>query len=383
MRNEADQMRVDSEGGSAVPSHRHPVEVVRYSPEDEVSVAWMVAVLIKHRYAILASMVAVAIIGVIHLLLTFSPTYTATASFMPESGGRGNASGLQAVASRFGVEVGGAGGPSSPNFYADLLDSREILAPIVTDTFAFQARVDGRPAQLRGTLVDLLGKEDLAPALARHRTIEWLQGISSERVTGSTGVVDFSVTTPWAPLSAAIAGRLLDRLNEFNLQTLQSRAASERRFVEERLAEVRQDLRAAEEELRHFLETNRTFESSPELMFQHQRLERQVQMRQQLFTSLSQSYEQARLQEVRNTPVITVLEAPVEPVDRNPRGLKQRGILGLVLGLVLGSIYAFGREFSSRDSAQSPGFRELRRVTNEALEDLGRLPRRMRKLIAR
>ncbi len=45
-------------------------------------------------------------------------------------------------------------------------------------------------------------------------------------------------------------------------------------------------------------------------LFEHDRLERPVSMRQELVTAMAQAYEQARVDEVRNTPVITVIDQP-------------------------------------------------------------------------
>lgn len=385
MSREAKEVRL-REGADATPVEPGgAVEIVRYRPEDEISLAWLASVVLKHRYVVLLSMVLVAALGVAHLVLTFSPTYTAVASFMPEGGTRSGASGLQTVASRFGLEmplVGG--GTASPTFYANLLDSREILTPLVLDTFTVERGIEdqGRGAR-RGILLDFLELGDLPQPVAVQRGVEWLRGVTDPTVTPSTGVVSLTVTTPWPELSEDLARGLLERLNAFNLERLQSQAAAERRFVEDRLAEVQEDVRLIEEELKDFLQSNREFQNSPELRFQHDRLQRQVAMRQQLFTSLSQSYEQARINEVRNTPVITVLEQPVEPVDRNPRGLKQRGLLGLALGLALGVVYAFGRDYAGRAPSERSEQRELKRVAREAIEDVRRFFRRIRGLFSR
>ena len=45
-------------------------------------------------------------------------------------------------------------------------------------------------------------------------------------------------------------------------------------------------------------------------IFGHDRLERQVSVRQELVTAMAQAYEQARVDEVRNAPVITVIDQP-------------------------------------------------------------------------
>jgi uncharacterized protein involved in exopolysaccharide biosynthesis len=110
----------------------------------------------------------------------------------------------------------------------------------------------------------------------------------------------------------------VELLNEFNLETRQSQALEEGRFVSARMAEAQEELREAEEALKTFLQQNRQFRNSPELVFEHDRLQRQVAMRQEIFTSLAQSHEQSRIDAVRDTPVITVIAS--RSARRSPRG---------------------------------------------------------------
>src|SRR3712207_7894583 len=48
---------------------------------------------------------------------------------------------------------------------------------------------------------------------------------------------------------------------------------------------------------------NRDYRNSPELTFQQERLSREVSRVQQLYGRLSEAYEQAKIEEVRDTPV--------------------------------------------------------------------------------
>ena len=125
-----------------------------------------------------------------------------------------------------------------------------------------------------------------------------------------TGVVELEVTAGNPGLAQEINQRLIDLVNEFNLRTRQSQAANERAFTERRLEEVRQELRATEDGLQSFLQRNRDYTNSPALTFQVERLQREVSMRQEVFTTLAQEFQQAKIEEVRDTPVITVVEAP-------------------------------------------------------------------------
>jgi uncharacterized protein involved in exopolysaccharide biosynthesis len=84
-------------------------------------------------------------------------------------------------------------------------------------------------------------------------------------------------------------------------------------------------------------------------------------------SSLAQNYEQARIDEVRDIPVITIVEEPEAPALPDPRMLLLRGILALVAGALLGSLLAFFLAFvraSRSDTADElDEFRQLKRAT--------------------
>src|SRR5262249_435769 len=68
--------------------------------------------------------------------------------------------------------------------------------------------------------------------------------------------------------------------------------------------------------------------------------DREVSMRQAVYTTLVQSYEAARIDEVRNTPVITVMEPPDVPAKADPRLALLKSLLAGIVGLGLGAFFA-------------------------------------------
>ena len=66
-------------------------------------------------------------------------------------------------------------------------------------------------------------------------------------------------------------------------------------------------------------------------------------MRQQLYTTLSEAYNQARIDEVRNTPALTIIEPPREPAEPDSRLLLLRALIGLVGGAAVGVILSLVR----------------------------------------
>ena len=79
-----------------------------------------------------------------------------------------------------------------------------------------------------------------------------------------------------------------------------------------------------------------------------------MNLRQQVYTTLVQSFEQARISEVRDTPVITVLQAPFLP-PADDRRLVLFAALGIVLGGMAGVVLAFVVEALRRPAPGDPG----------------------------
>jgi uncharacterized protein involved in exopolysaccharide biosynthesis len=274
-----------------------------------------------------------AAIGLATGLLT-TRVYMSSAKFLPQVP-EGSASGLALVANQFGIRVPSSGSGWSAPVYVELLRSRALLEPVALDTVVV-AEEGGR----RVALMDLLHVDAATPEQRADRAVRAVGEIVKSREVRTLGAVEITVTTRWPSVSLALAERLVRGVNQFNVETRKSQAAAERQFVEAQAVEAERALREAEDRLQGFLQRNREV-SSPQLAFEHDRLQRQVALRQQTYTSLVQNREEARIREVRDTPVITVLEAPRLPVMSEPRRSVLRGFLGGVVGVMLGALIAF------------------------------------------
>jgi uncharacterized protein involved in exopolysaccharide biosynthesis len=182
-----------------------------------------------------------------------------------------------------------------------------------------------------------------------------------------TGVITFSVRSQNPELSFQISNRLLAEVNRFNLERRQTQAGVERKFTEARLATVREELRDAESRLQRFLQDNREYARSPTLSFEADRLQRDVALRQQIYTSFAQAFEQSKIEEVRDTPLITAIEQPATAAWPDGRGLTQKGVLALAIGAMLGLIIAATMDWFGHAKTDSPDevteFATLRRAT--------------------
>jgi uncharacterized protein involved in exopolysaccharide biosynthesis len=247
---------------------------------------------------------------------------------------------LSGLAATFGVSVPAIDPGSSPDFYAELLKSRDILRRTVETRYAFAAPADS----MHGTLVELFEVREDSPAARRDAAAKLLLRNMTVAVGRTTGTIDLEVTTPWAELSQQVTGRMIRLVSEFNLHRRQTTAGAERRFAETRVVEARDSLRAAEVRQQGFLQRNRDYRNSPQLLLEFDRLNREVNMRQQVYTTLAQSYEAARIDEVRNTPVITLIEPADLPARPDPRLGLIKGILAGLVGLGIGAFIAAIRQ---------------------------------------
>ena len=292
------------------------------------------------------------LVGVLSILKPH--TYTTTSSFVPQAANN-DRSAVAGVAASFGIAVGGSGQTDSPQFYADMLTSDEILRPVVSASYKDPAAPNQQPVPLAKILnVDVSNPEQRVFTLEKT-----LRGMMDVSVNVRTGVVTVAMTTAYPTLSQQLSDSLLASLNAFNLAGRQSRAASDREFAEGRLETYQADLMRSEQAYEEFLRSNRVV-NSPALELQRDRYVRKIGMLQQVVTSLTSTYEQAKIDEVRNTPAIRVLQQPRVPVEPNGRGTIKKVFLATMVGGLLALVFAATMErLSYARAAGDPAMSEF------------------------
>jgi uncharacterized protein involved in exopolysaccharide biosynthesis len=280
-----------------------------------------------------AGVVALVVAGV---LAALTPSrYRAETSFFIEARSVNSvAQSLAGLAGQLGV-LPEQNATQSPQFFANLVYSRALLARVI----------DGRYPMSRGDSVSLFALlapkqgDSLVRAEAAWRGLVRRVGVSLEP---RTGVLTVTVTLGDPVLAAAVANGLVQELNAFNLQTRQTQARARRVFAQQRVAEAADTLRAAEGELRDFLERNHEWRSSPTLTFEQGRLDRHVTIAQEVYLTLRRELETARLDEVNDTPTVSVIDPAVAPTKRaGPHRILNTVLAALFAVVLVGwAIYA-------------------------------------------
>jgi uncharacterized protein involved in exopolysaccharide biosynthesis len=292
------------------------------------------------------ALVLAAITAVVTLVLPRS--YTSISTFMPQAS-QGKFAQLSGLAAEFGFNVQANEPAASPSFYAFLLQSRELLRSAVRTAYDLPAKDTTR----RGSLVEWYHPAGDTPAEREEAAIDRLRGDLRAATDAETGTVQLKVRNRSPRLAFEIASRLMDLVSDFNLQKRQSQAASERRFVEVQVKEAGGRLQGAEDRLKTFLQQNREYRTSPQLLFEYDRLFRAVTMQQQVYSSLAQAFEQARIDEVRNTPVLTLVDPPNLPAEPDRRWLLAKALLAALLGALIGAFVALISDFLGRTRGEA------------------------------
>lgn len=299
----------------------------------EVSVLALVNGLLRHRRIVVIGAFVGLAAGAVSSALD-ARTHTAATRFVARTGGR--TANLGAIAAQLGLSVPVAEQGESPQFFADLVTTRPVLEAVVAAPLRDEAGAMQSLTERWGGS----GTADQQRARAVTRLLDRLSAVTAAK----TGVITVSARANDATLAASIAARAVAVVDSLNRTTRRSQASAERRFTEQRVDSARRELRTAEGALESFLARNRDIRDAPALLFTNDRLAREVALRQQVYVTLSQAFEQARIDEVRDTPVLTVIEPPIAAGRRGIVAIAQALVAWTLAGAVIATVFVLMRE---------------------------------------
>lgn len=305
---------------------RGPVE-----SSEEISILAMASAILRRWRLIVAVTIVGGIAGLLYGL-SKPRLYESAAIFVPQ--GTEQAS-LGFAASQFGIRIPTASGSWGPSMYVELIRTRDMLEPIIHDTVTVAEQ-----GNRRLPLMELLEVKGVTPERRARNAIGGVSGMIDAAEAKKLNAVKVTVKSPWPSVSYALTLRLVQRVNQFNIETRRSQATVERQFVETQAREAERVLRDAEDRQKAFLQRNRAIDGSPELRAANERLQRDVTRLSQLYLAWMQNLDEARTREVRDTPVITMLEEPRLPIDPAPRGVARRAVVAAIAAGMLAVLFA-------------------------------------------
>lgn len=331
---------------------------------EDISLLDFMTPLVRRWKLLVALPLAAAVLAGVGLLLV-PPVYTAnttlTSVTSPTGGLSGTLASLAGLVGSLGLTASPNAGPP-PQFFAELLRSRELLQSTLKSRFN-----DPRDPGQHRLLLEIMGMKGRSYRERLGKGVRKLDGSVRAKADGSTGIVTLTVKAHDPQLAADIANRMTSILDSFNLGRQQSQSREQSRFTRERLAEAERELHQAERAQLRFLQANREYHSSPLLQFEASRLDRAVQLKQEVYVSLAKEYDEARIAEVRDTPIITIIDSAAVPDRRSsPRPLLIV-VVAVIAGVVLSMMLAFVLEYRTRASFEAgPEYSAFQRAWSEA-----------------
>ena len=266
--------------------------------------------------------------------------FGSTVAFMPAAAESGSG-GLSGLAGQFGVRLPSGGGSMSLSGDAitEVIRSKAFLEDLAADTVFRGKGAERRPI----TVAVAIGEEAGPPAHQQALAARILRNRLLVQQDRRSDIIRVSVATRWPEVSAGILEVMLLRLDAYVKRLRASVDSSALNFAIRQSENAQRQLHSAEEALADFDDSNRGAQQSPYLRIKRERLERQVLLAQNLFTSLEQTRVETSLRTLRNGKSLMVLEEPTVAAIRNPRGTVGKALLGGVLGFFFGVLLLLGR----------------------------------------
>ncbi len=302
---------------------------------------WIAGILLRWR-TVVAFAVGALLLGVAATFIV-PPVYRTNASFVANSSSSSKLQGATSGSSALGgilQEIGGSvgGDPSeSPNFYVELLKSRELLTRLLDSKFPNPRTENPRDS---ATLLEILKIKKPDRQAQLEIAVKNLTKAIGPGLDPKTNLVWFSVQAQWPELAAQMANRLIDLVSNFNRETRVSRAKSKRAFLQMRHDSAQTALRDAEERQRVFYEQNRGLIVAPGLKFEEQRIRRDVDLASDLYINLDRQLEVARIDEINDAALITVIDSAVVPRKAQWPRYGVMGFTAILLGTIVGLMFA-------------------------------------------
>lgn len=332
------------------------------SDDDTLSLVDILFVLAKNIRLILLTAVIAVTVTIIYVLFFTSPVYMTQAKLLPLDSGIqiGNLGGL---AAQFGVALPRQSEQEifPVEMYPEILKSRTLLNALLERKFDTEEY--GEQVPLLAILTYGNEEPDYGLDTLMLTAVEYLTQMISLNRSRTTSILTLEVRGPEPQFVVDLSEAIIEEMTQLYRQFTLQRTRDKIIFIEGRIREVEHELMVYEDRLREFRVSNRGYSSSPTLQLEHERLNRDVEVRTGVLIGLKQQYETAKIEEAQNTNLVKVLDPPEMPIYReSPRRTKAvilAGMIGIGLGLILSFIKEYLMLETKREKDKLHGLKSL------------------------
>lgn len=349
--------------------------------EDEIDLIALAKNIWESRKFIIKTVIVFAIIGVIVALVS-PPQYTASTKMVPQvsSSSPRMSGGLSSLASMAGINLNmnQASTELLPQTYPQILQSVPFQLKLMESKFDFSdieqpvslfgyysehsqpgvlSTIKKYTLGLPGVISKAIKGEEEEPSTAKTKsgnTIKLTKEQESVRkiisnnisleINDKDGFIQLSASFHEAELSAQVAQKAEELLQQYITDFRVEKAAEQLEFIEERYQEKKKEFQAAQAALAAFRDRNKNVTSAMALTEQ-ERLQNEYQLAFEVYSSLAQQLEQARIKVKEDTPVFSVIQPVTVPQERTKPKRKIILIIWVFLGGVVAVGWVFARQY--------------------------------------
>ena len=128
-----------------------------------------------------------------------------------------------------------------------------------------------------------------------------------------TGLITITVNLEDPQISANVANFIGEQVQLYIQKENSANSTKEKKFISARVSIVKSELESSELDLKEFKERNLGYNDSPELFMVFSRIFREVEAKKQVYLTLQQQLELARIEEVKQASILHILDHAVPP----------------------------------------------------------------------
>ena len=242
---------------------------------------------------------------------------------------------IQGVASAFGFNIEGS---DKVAFYIpDIVNSRRLQKTIIQNRWISDdhdqpidlisyweiddpTKLNKRFKKLINSFLPAGRKTDPHRKYLESALIELEDRITVEEEDSGLNTIMIHMEEPG--LSADIGNFIAQFIKSYISDEMDMQSRKYRQFIEERFESAEKELKGSEEELTEFRKKHAIALEPPEMQLLRARLMRNVEVNQEVYVTLRQQYELAKIEELKESPIINILDQAEPPSDKDkPRRL--------------------------------------------------------------
>lgn len=318
-------------------------------PDENIVLSDILLIIAKQIKIILVCPIIFCLIMIIYVSFFAKPAYISTSKIMSSSQ-TGSISQAAGIAAQFGISLP-TGQSEIKWVYTEIIKSRTLARNTIKRKF------DTKEFGNQKTLLQILtygnNEKHFGEDTLEIQAVDAFLSMITVSEDIKSGIFTLKVEAFEPGLAASINNTIIEELDSHQRKYNKSRTSEARQFIEERILNTERELQSAEEKLKVFRDRNRRIENSPALLLEQQRLNREVAVLTGVFTTLKQQLETTKIEEVKESDYVLVVDKPEIPLKKSKPNKKMSvilaGIFGIGLGIFLGFVVQILKNLDSKE----------------------------------